>query len=239
MEKDKKLPYELWEDENHLWKNEDIAEKAKRSGVQVGFISEFDSTSLHLAAFYNDFDTVKLLVENKVDLESKNSKGQTALAVAAANPNTSFEILEFLIDAGSDIEVKDLNGYTPLTLAILSENINFFAYKEGQEVPYLLEKNANVNAASFEGNPPLVYAAIKGNPHTVRKLLEFGANINFQNQNMYTPAMIAVIFDNVQAFTVILKFNPDLSLKNLDGKSVEDLVEESGNQRMIDAYRNR
>ncbi len=239
MNKDTQLPYDLWEDQNHLWKNEDLAKKGAKTGVKINTINDFDSTALHLAVYYNDLATVKKLVENKVDLELKNSKGQTALAVAASNANTSFEILEFLVKSGSDIESKDVNGYTPLVSAILNENLNYFAYKENEEIPFLLKEKSNVNAMSTEGNPPLVYAAIKGNPHTVKKLLEYGANINFQNENLYTPSMIAVMFENVQAFKILLSFNPDLLLKNMDGKTVEDLVNELENERMSEAYRNR
>ncbi len=239
MNKDTQLPYELWEDSNHLWNNEDLAAKGAKTGVKINTIDEFNSTALHLAVYYNDLSTVKKLVESRVDLELRNSKGQTALSVAASNTGTSFEILEYLVNSGANIECKDLNGYTPLVSAILSENLNYFAYKENEEIPFLLKNNASANAMSLEGNPPLVYAAIKGNPHTVKKLLEYKANINFQNENLYTPTMIAVMFENVQAFQVFLSFNPDLSMRNMDGKNVEDLVIELENDRMLAAYRDR
>ncbi len=57
-------------------------------------------------------EVIKLLLDNKADVNAKDSTGKTALHVAAASGN--LEIVQFLIDNKADVNAKDADGQTPL-----------------------------------------------------------------------------------------------------------------------------
>jgi ankyrin len=54
-------------------------------------------------------------------------------------------------------------------------------------VKELLEKNANVNAATKKGNTALHIASLAGQLDVVKLLVQFGANVDCRSQNGFTP----------------------------------------------------
>lgn len=68
-------------------------------------------------------------------------------------------------------------------------NALHLASKEGHVhvVKELLEKNANVNAATKKGNTALHIASLAGQLDVVKLLAQFGANVDCRSQNGFTP----------------------------------------------------
>ena len=64
-------------------------------------------------------DTVKVLVENGVDINTVNKDGMTAALLYAAK-NSDLEVIKYLIDKGDGIKAKDNEGKT--FLYYLKEN---------------------------------------------------------------------------------------------------------------------
>jgi ankyrin repeat protein len=58
-------------------------------------------------------------------------------------------------------------------------------------VALLIEKGADIEAASDVGSTPLYIAAQKGNVEVVEYLLRHGANVEAKFKNYYTPLYIA------------------------------------------------
>ncbi|MGY8815806.1 MAG: ankyrin repeat domain-containing protein, partial [Gammaproteobacteria bacterium] len=69
-------------------------------------------TSLMFAARANDMATVKLLVENKADMDAVSVEDGTALIIAAAGGYEDLAL--FLTQQGADPNLTDANGMTPL-----------------------------------------------------------------------------------------------------------------------------
>ena len=69
-------------------------------------------TPLHLAAYGDNMELAKLLIDSGADLEAKNENGETPLHLAAWGDN--IEIAKFLIDSGADVNAKTNYGFTPL-----------------------------------------------------------------------------------------------------------------------------
>ncbi len=74
------------------------------------------NSNVNEAVSNNDIESLKAAVNKGADVDAKNSKGQTALHIAAMKNNK--EMAEFLIKKGADLNVKDNFGETPLFYAI-------------------------------------------------------------------------------------------------------------------------
>jgi len=110
----------------------------------------------HLINFYFNEDLFNILLQNKnIDLNRKNSNGDTVLILLIKNPYITPIIKEMyiktIIKRGVNINIKDNYGISPLIHAI---EINSFAI-----VKYLVENGANVNEVTEnEGKSPLIIA---------------------------------------------------------------------------------
>ena len=76
----------------------------------------FNNKSVLMEA--NDSDTVKLLLQNKVKVNFKNSEGKTALMQFVSEPNTSIKRIKLLLSSGADVNAFDKNGKTALMYAV-------------------------------------------------------------------------------------------------------------------------
>jgi ankyrin repeat protein len=63
---------------------------------------------LSVACVYNNIDTVKLLLDNKADIEARDDDGATPLFNAVLNGNT--EIVRLLLEYGANKNIKDNKG---------------------------------------------------------------------------------------------------------------------------------
>ncbi len=98
------------------------------------------------------YGILKKLLECDIDLEWRNSAGDTALAVAASKKSTA--VVTLLLEKGANLESTDGDSYTPLAIAVY--------YGQEAVVELLLEKGANIESKGDKGNTPLALAAIKG-----------------------------------------------------------------------------
>jgi len=120
------------------------------------------------AAFKGDIDTVKQLLDNKVNPNSKDSDGETALHYAALKGRT--EVVEILLKKGANPNIKDKDGGTPLMSAAWGGH--------AEVVKLLLAKGANPNAKARSSSgtvTALSHAKIRGNLDVAEILKKAGA----------------------------------------------------------------
>ena len=72
-------------------------------------------TALHWAAYHDDLETAKLLVDAKADVKAANRYGVTPLSLACTNGNEA--MVELLLDAGADPNARLRGDETPLMTA--------------------------------------------------------------------------------------------------------------------------
>ena len=104
----------------HLLKNSANANYIKSSGPWMKV------SMLITAVNNNNFDIVKLLIENKADVNWKDGFQTTALMYAASKGNKDISIL--LLDNGADINASDGQGNTVLSAAKVSNNKELIKY---------------------------------------------------------------------------------------------------------------
>lgn len=134
-----------------------------------------DSTVLHLAVDlnYESVDTVRRLIEGGVDVNVKNTRGETALQIACERGFV--DIVRLLIDHGATMEAS---GKTPLHIASNHGDLEL--------TRLLLERGAVVNAEE-EGTTPLHYAAHEDHFEVCRALVDAGADLDALDEEGYTP----------------------------------------------------
>jgi ankyrin repeat protein len=75
----------------------------------------FPDTPLHLAAFWNRTETVKLLLQRSTSPNISGYRNRTPLHYAAAMGNV--EVIRILLDAKANVDVPDIGTHRPLDLA--------------------------------------------------------------------------------------------------------------------------
>jgi hypothetical protein len=109
-----------------------------------------------------------ILGSGRVDVQERNSRGQTALCLVAEAGSTSY-INQFL-DLGADIEAKDHCGRTPLILAARAGRAD--------AVNALCRRGAKLDVRDAFKESPLILAARRGWMEVVEMLLRNGAKID-------------------------------------------------------------
>ncbi len=88
---------------------------ARDADVGLRSSNSMENTPLHAAVAGRQFESVKLLLENGIDVNATQHGGWTALHAAAQNGDT--RLAELLLANGADREAVSENGSTALSLA--------------------------------------------------------------------------------------------------------------------------
>ena len=179
---------------------------------------------------------VKLLLKDKVDPNTINKEGKTALMLACEKGHE--DIIHSLLSAGANVNLQDNNGWTALMRAIRHDHISIInmllqanawlklpngpteilmkACKSGdtQRVKLLLKDKVDPNATNEEGKTALMLAGERGHEDIVHSLLSAGANVNLQDNNGWTALMRAIRHDHISIINMLLQANAWLKLPN-------------------------
>lgn len=136
-------------EENHL---EAIGKDDLRwfeNNFSIDFLAATGSSKrnlLHICAIDDAFSTAKFLLEKKININAKDSKGYTALHFSVQKQ--SIEFTKLLLSYDPNIESKDKHGNTPLAKAI-------FYYEGNHEIiELLLDKGADLDSINNYGVTP-------------------------------------------------------------------------------------
>jgi uncharacterized protein len=168
------------------------------------FLDEGDSgyTALMAAVVNKRTDTVKLLIENKADLEVKNHKGWTAIYLAVVYDQS--EAVDLLVKAGAKQDPTKIR----LSRDLINAACKGFALRPNEPYPPypgaprggtsnypdiidVLNKGADVNMANPRGYTALMYAANLGLVENVKLLLAKGADAKLEPTDGATALSLA------------------------------------------------
>jgi len=181
--------------------------------------------TLHEAAAQGDKAKVAELLQARASVNAQNTKGETALFIAAQYDQE--EIIDSLLAANANYNLTRTDGASPLIISasqdrpgaikkLLHAQANVHAItREGatalfiaaqfgrskETIALLLSARANIeHRLPTNGSSPLIAAAQNGHTLTVSQLLEAGADINYQRDYGETPLWMATF--NLHASTV-------------------------------------
>lgn len=154
----------------------------------------------------SDLVLVKSLLAKKVDLNSGQADGMTALhwAVQKNQP----EIAKVLLKAGANANATNRYGITPLWLACQNGN--------GAIVEMLLEAGADHHDRRRGGETVLMTASRVGDIKSVEALLARGADVNAKEDRDQTAVMWAAAEGHAEIVELLIKAGADFRTP-LDG----------------------
>ena len=170
-------------------------------GVDVNQVQIDGMTALHWAAYLDDLEMAKLLVNAKADVKTSNRFGVTPLSLACTNGNES--IVNLLLDAGAD----------PNTTLPGNETVLMTAARTGRLGPVkaLLARGADVNAKEKRGQTAVMWAAAEGHAAVVETLVKGGADFSTPLPSGFTPLFFAVREGRADVVRVLLKAGADVN----------------------------
>ena len=132
------------------------------------------------AARNHDLKTIRALVSQHADVNTRADDGSTALLWAAHQ--NDLDTAELLLGAGADANIANEFKMTPLSQACTNGSDAF--------VRLLLKSGANPNTPIGTGVTPLMTCAKSGSVDAVKRLLEFGAAIEAREPAEHQSALM-------------------------------------------------
>ena len=206
---------------------DDLHSKSLRPGARV---ADRAQPPLITASKENDVDAVKSLLAKGVDVNTKDSKGMSALRHAALWGHA--EITRLLLDKGADLKevlTDTLDAEIMRLLLAKGANVNetggasysllMLAAQNGRRdvVQVLLDYGANVNARGISGETALILAAMRGNEKIFHALLAKGADVRARDDDGNDAFLYATIRGGVSIFQSLLERGVDVNVKNKTG----------------------
>lgn len=220
---------------------------------------------LLLSCKNNNLNIVKILVNNKANIEVLDKNKINPLLTALNNHN--YEIAEYLLQCGANPNICDVQNNNALMKSI--GNINFFEnlitkygadvnlsisygtilhyackFLDKKVIIFLLSKDANVRAVNDDDDTALHIlinerntADINENLEIIDILIENEIDINWQNNDGNTPLHCATEIENINYVNILLDNGARTDLKNAEGELPKDIALKYGELEIFSLLR--
>ncbi|MCC2646583.1 MAG: ankyrin-like [Rickettsiaceae bacterium] len=190
-------------------------------------------SALHMAIINNDYEVVKLLLDNGIDANHTFFGLYLTILQLACN-SSDFNIVKLLLDRGAYINSFNPNrGSTPLSVAISRKN--------GHEiVKFLLQNGATLDVGSLniKDDVNLVAYLKEQNNIPLGQEIDFGQiALHPKLYDKYTPALIQALGiyyndgtedSNVETVKILISYGENVNDIDHEGKTVLDYAVEKG-----------
>ncbi len=173
--------------------------------------------------FGDDEAVIDAFVKAKVDLEARNTFGQTALMLAAREGR--WTQLQLLLKAGANVNAKDSDGWTALMLAAFNG--------QTQCVKDLIAAKADVSTKTSDGWDALLLALSEGRGGAARIIAEAGATVPKEGPGGVAPIIHAAYGGDLEAMRLVLEGSPDLTARDKDGWSALEISANNGYPQIV------
>ena len=203
--------------------------------LSVGVVAAASDARVADAVERNDHTLVRTLLRQRVDVNTPQADGTTALHWAADRDD--LDTAQLLVRAGASVKAANRYGVTPLSLACTNgdgamvelllqagadpnttlpggETALMTASRAGSlaAVKALIVRGADVRRADDRrGQTALVWAAAEGHADVVQALIEVGADIHTRLASGFTPLLFASREGHADVVRVLLKAGADVN----------------------------
>jgi ankyrin repeat protein len=192
---------------------------------------QLKDNNLLAASRNNNVEVVKMLIEQKVNINVLNNYNVSALILACDKSNE--EIVKLLLDANADINHIDNDNENALIVACRYDNVEI--------VKMLLERNKsineNVNEMINKQNKfdftALISACKKNNTEIIKLLIENNADIHIQNNNKDTALIWTCSKNNVEICKILIDKGVNVNTQNLYNTTALHCACENNNIEMV------
>ncbi len=168
-----------------------------------------------------DKEVVALFIKAGINIEARDSHGNTALRMASSSLfGSPVEVVKLLILAGSDVHVKTNYGGAG---AKSVSSVYASMYKESiyiEIAKLLIDVGANVNDTDDKGITALMRAVKWNSLAMVKLLIESSANVNVKDIKGNSVLMLAVKNNNLKTVELLIDAGANVNDTNKSGLSV-------------------
>ncbi|XP_058454154.1 uncharacterized protein LOC131432097 [Malaya genurostris] len=190
-----------------LLKHEQTTEMLRTSG-------KYERTALHLAAIYDNYEILNILIEHGASVMAKDEDGRIPLHIAIeTNAKKVIEILLEHEQATEMLLTSDESEGNGLHLAAY--------YKKYELVNILIERGASVMAKNEFGEIPLHIAIEKKAKKVVEILLKHEQAtemLRTSDENGRTALHFAAFYDNYEILNILIEHGASVMAKDEDGR---------------------
>ncbi|NXT77165.1 ASZ1 protein, partial [Zapornia atra] len=162
-----------------------------------------------------------------INIESSFHFGWTPLMCAASVAD--FTVVRLLLDRGANV-CFEVDKYSLLMAACTAHASEESILKT---VELLLSRNADPNRACRRQMTPLMYAARKGCPLVVARLVGHGSHVDTQDENGYSALMWAAQHGHRSVIFTLLELGADKNLQSKDEKTAAEIAK---NNQHLEIY---
>ena len=165
--------------------------------------------ALHIVSESNSIILLKLLLEQEIDINSRDSQGATPLHLASMKGH--LRIVQTLLEYGAKINPRKLQSYsTPLHLASASSEDCV------KVVEYLCKQREDlVDEIESSGRTALHLACRNGCTSVVKILMECNADVSRKDNDGLTPIQVACRYGHVEIVNLFVNKVEDSNLNML------------------------
>jgi len=189
---------------------------------------------LYYAILKEDVETMRSLVGNGVDVNSKNKLGKSNMDLIITE---GYTFLNTLLNYSHSIllNIPNSQGEIPLMTII---KINTFTNEEKEDmVEKLIRRGSDVNFIDNKGNTSLVYAIQGKSLSLVNLLVKNDANINYLIPSSdQTILMYAIDVGNIDIIQLLVEYGADINFKNSKGCSVLEMIFEKEKLKIFEYF---
>jgi len=180
-------------------------------GASINASGSDGMTPMHHAALLGESEIIQLLLKKGAVVDSKNSKGETALMMAIQAHQDDL-VISALLEKGASVTASDSDGMTPMHHAAL--------LGESEVIQMLLKKGAVVDSKNSKGETALMLAAAENSDlYSVIILLEAGADVSLITNSGSSVAMYATLNNNPFVLKTVKEYGADINFVNDYGQS--------------------
>eukprot|EP00092_Neocalanus_flemingeri_P032202 GFUD01035000.1.p1 GENE.GFUD01035000.1~~GFUD01035000.1.p1 ORF type:complete len:809 (+),score=203.98 GFUD01035000.1:476-2902(+) len=191
-------------------------------GVWVNITTENGDNLLHLAAAKYDLEAMKTFIENGVDVNSRNMKGETPLFHVFG----SVERVKLLVDAGADMNITNNEG---ASVVFLAGELVLFDSNGWDAVKYLVESGAALVLNTTEGPRSILYelaaTKVRHNCYVcledlLKTLVAQGADIDYLGPSGLTALHQVVLqLSSTEKVSTLLNVGADIDAISKEGRT--------------------
>ncbi len=187
----------------------DLAKLILKHGANPNAINE-NNTALNRAVINEDKELIKLLLNNKAQIDHQEDQVEAPLITAVTMNNLN--MVKFLIEeCNANIEIKNEIEKHAFSVFYGNTALMFAAYQGNIDIlKYLIDKGANINHQNSNGDTALTLTVIcSNNKEIIKTLIKAGADVSHKNHRGQTALDI-------------IKHKAESIYKNLDRTSDYD-----------------
>jgi len=204
----------------HSWSR--VPEKDRGELSTLGY--KYSERDYFAAVKAGNFQAVHIFLRTKVDVETADEQGWTALTHAAACGKDI--IISLLVRSHAKINNQDKNGYSALHWAAFHGHLD--------TVKLLLVNQANANARSKLGWTPLMQAATQGHTLVVALLMSAGAEVNAISNDHWTALHKASANGHTETVKFLLSKGADSTVQRHNGSTALSLSATGKHQAIVE-----